>query len=435
VAGKGTGRGWQEFRGRRVVSGGGENPGFPPKRAEATLRIHGCVLSLSGNRKKYCLNSAGGVALLGSTGSIGTSCLDVVRHLGGRLRITGLAAWQNRERLEAQAAEFQPDWVVLGSAGAELPAVGAGQRCYRGFDVLDELIRQPETGTVVCAVVGAAGLPAAWAAVDAGKRVALANKESLVVAGGLLMQRAAETGAQVIPVDSEHSAIFQCLQSGRRAEVRRVILTASGGPFRGWSREQMSVVTPEMALRHPTWRMGPKITVDSATMMNKALEIIEARWLFGLSREQLAVCVHPQSLVHSLVEYEDGSVIAQMSPPDMRLPIQYALTYPERVAGPTQRTDWSIPQTLQLLPPDFEAFPALRLGFEVAEQGGTCGAVLNAANEVAVERFLQGKLDFLCITKLVQDILGSHNYDSVPTLQRLTAVDNWAREEARRWKS
>lgn len=197
----------------------------------------------------------------------------------------------------------------------------------------------------------------------------------------------------------------------------------------------MSVVTPEMALRHPTWRMGPKITVDSATMMNKALEIIEARWLFGLSREQLAVCVHPQSLVHSLVEYEDGSVIAQMSPPDMRLPIQYALTYPERVAGPTQRTDWSIPQTLQLLPPDFEAFPALRLGFEVAEQGGTCGAVLNAANEVAVERFLQGKLDFLCITKLVQDILGSHNYDSVPTLQRLTAVDNWAREEARRWKS
>jgi 1-deoxy-D-xylulose-5-phosphate reductoisomerase len=375
------------------------------------------------------------VALLGSTGSIGTSCLDVIRHLGGRLRVTGLAAWQNRELLSEQASEFRPEWVVLGSDQVALPAVSSGIRSYRGFAALDELIRRPETGTVVCAMVGAAGLPAAWAAVDAGKRVALANKESLVVAGGLLMQRASETGAQVIPVDSEHSAIFQCLQSGRRAEVRRVILTASGGPFRGWSREQMSGVTPAMALQHPTWRMGPKITVDSATMMNKALEIIEARWLFGLTREQLAVCVHPQSLVHSLVEYEDGSVIAQMSPPDMRLPIQYALTYPERVSGPTKRTDWSIPQTLQLLPPDFEAFPALRLGFEVAASGGTCGAVLNAANEVAVERFLQGKLDFLCITRLVQDILGHHNYDSVPTLQQLTAVDNWAREEARRWKS
>ena len=340
--------------------------------------------------------------MLGSTGSIGTSCLDVIRHLGGRLRVTGLAAWQNRELLSEQASEFRPEWVVLGSDEVALPVVSSGIRCYRGFAALDDLIRHPETGTVVCAMVGAAGLPAAWAAVDAGKRVALANKESLVVAGGLLMQRASETGAQVIPVDSEHSAIFQCLQSGRRGEVRRVILTASGGPFRGWSREQMSGVTPAMALQHPTWRMGPKITVDSATMMNKALEIIEARWLFGLTREQLAVCVHPQSLVHSLVEYEDGSVIAQMSPPDMRLPIQYALTYPERVSGPTKRTDWSIPQTLQLLPPDFEAFPALRLGFEVAASGGTCGAVLNAANEVAVERFLQGKLDFLCITRLVQ---------------------------------
>jgi len=219
------------------------------------------------------------VALLGSTGSIGTSCLDVIRHLGGRLRVTGLAAWQNRELLSEQASEFRPEWVVLGSDQVALPAVSSGIRSYRGFAALDELIRHPETGTVVCAMVGAAGLPAAWAAVDAGKRVALANKESLVVAGGLLMQRASETGAQVIPVDSEHSAIFQCLQSGRRAEVRRVILTASGGPFRGWSREQMSGVTPAMALQHPTWRMGPKITVDSATMMNKALEIIEARWL------------------------------------------------------------------------------------------------------------------------------------------------------------
>ncbi len=392
------------------------------------------------NQEEHCLNSACGVALLGSTGSIGTNCLDVIRQLGGRLRVTGLAAWQSRERLLAQVSEFQPGWAVLGNRQVVLPEAGLGVQSgsvswYAGFEVLDELIRRPETGTVVCAMVGAAGLPAAWAAVDSGKRVALANKESLVVAGSLLMQRAGETGALVIPVDSEHSAIFQCLQSGRRSEVRRVVLTASGGPFRGWSREQMRAVTPEMALRHPTWSMGPKITIDSATMMNKALEIIEARWLFGLTREQLAVCVHPQSLVHSLVEYEDGSVIAQISPPDMRLPIQYALTYPDRISGPTKRTDWSTAQTLQLLPPDFEAFPALRLGFEVAEKGGTCGAVLNAANEVAVERFLQGKLDFLSITQLVEDILFSHNYDPGPTLPQLAAVDSWAREEARRWKS
>jgi 1-deoxy-D-xylulose-5-phosphate reductoisomerase len=284
-------------------------------------------------------------------------------------------------------------------------------------------------------MVGAAGLPATWAAVDAGKRIALANKESLVVAGSLIMRRAVETGAAVIPVDSEHSAIYQCLQSGRRADVRRVILTASGGPFRGFSKEQLRDVTPEMALKHPTWNMGPKISVDSATMMNKALEIIEARWLFGLAPEEISVVIHPQSYVHSLVEFRDGSVISQMSPPDMRLPIQYALMFPMRPDGPARKPDWTKPQTLELLPPDLDAFPALRLGFEAVQRGGTCGAVLNAANEVAVARFLNRELPFFRITQVVEDVLNHHQFDAQPTMEQLLQIDGWAREEAARWKT
>jgi 1-deoxy-D-xylulose-5-phosphate reductoisomerase len=284
-------------------------------------------------------------------------------------------------------------------------------------------------------MVGAAGLPATWAAVDAGKRIALANKESLVVAGSLIMRRAIETGAAVIPVDSEHSAIYQCLQSGRRADVRRVILTASGGPFRGFSKEQLRDVTPEMALKHPTWNMGPKISVDSATMMNKALEIIEARWLFGLAPEEISVVIHPQSYVHSLVEFRDGSVISQMSPPDMRLPIQYALMFPMRPDGPARKPDWTKPQTLELLPPDLDAFPALRLGFEAVQRGGTCGAVLNAANEVAVARFLNRELPFFRITQVVEDVLNHHQFDAQPTMEQLLQIDGWAREEAARWKT
>ena len=282
-------------------------------------------------------------------------------------------------------------------------------------------------------MVGAAGLPAAWAAVDAGKRVAIANKESLVIAGPLLMRRAAETGATILPVDSEHSAIFQCLQAGHGRDVARVILTASGGPFRGWTREQLASVTPEMAMRHPTWQMGPKISVDSATMMNKALEIIEARWLFGLQPDQLQVVIHPQSLIHSLVEYRDGSVMSQMSPPDMRLPIQYALLFPDRPESPARRWDWTQAQTLELLPPDLDAFPALRLGFEAARNGGTCGAVLNAANEVAVERFLSGKLSFAAIAQLVEEVLHHHHFEAQPSLEQLLLADARAREEALRW--
>lgn len=392
------------------------------------------------------MSSVQSIAVLGATGSIGTNCLDVIRQHSGRLRAAGLTAWRSGDKLRQQVGEFQPDWAVLGNhhaadgtvsaAALSSSGTGAGRtRWYDDLEVVPRLVRQPEIHTVLTAVVGAAGLPATWAAVDAGKRVAIANKETLVVAGPLIMARAAETGACLLPVDSEHSAIFQCLQAGQRADLQRVVLTASGGPFRGWTAQQLRDVTPEMALQHPTWKMGPKITVDSATMMNKALEIIEARWLFGLSAEQIAVVVHPQSVVHSFVEYCDGSVISQMSPPDMRLAIQYALTYPERLPACGRCTDWNLPQRLDLYPPDLDAFPALRLGFEVARQGGTCGAVLNAANEVAVSRFLQGELRFDQITQVVEEVLRHHQYDAQPALQQLLALDDWARKEAVRWNT
>jgi len=399
------------------------------------------VITVSFVRKYLPLSRFSTIAVLGSTGSIGTRCLDVVRQHSDRLRIVGMAAHRSVERLCRQVTEFRPAWAVLGCSSAEVPAPSAagsglnGTAWHRGLESLEGLIRAPEITTIVCAMVGAAGLPATWAAVDSGKRVALANKESLVIAGPLIMKRAAETGAQVIPVDSEHSAIFQCLQSGRRDHVERLVLTASGGPFRGQTRSQLKDVTPELALRHPTWQMGPKITIDSATMMNKALEIIEARWLFGLPAERLSVVIHPQSVIHSLVEFHDGSVVAQMSPPDMRLPIQYALLYPDRLPSPSRRTDWGRPQSLELLPPDYETFPALQLGFEAASSGGTCGAVLNAANEVAVERFLAGSLAFTMITDCVRDILHHHQFDALPTLPQLLAADRRAREEALRWKS
>ena len=388
------------------------------------------------------------IAVLGSTGSIGTSCLEVVRAHPHRLRVTGISAFRSHEKLSEQAAEFRTSWAVLGDPDSSHSVSGRVQknpetaaategpdtRWYRGMDILPDLLRRAEINTVVSAVVGSAGLPATWAAVDSGKRVALANKESLVMAGSALMRRAAETGAMIIPVDSEHSAIFQCLQAGRREEVRRIILTASGGPFRGWTSEQLQAVTPEQAVRHPTWQMGRKISVDSATMMNKALEIVEARWLFGLPASQISVVIHPQSYVHSLVEYRDGSVISQMSPPDMRLPIQYALLFPERHCGVNSGPDWRQPLCLELLPPDFEAFPALRLGFEVAESGGTAGAVMNGANEVAVARFLNRELRFDQITKVVQDVVRNHRFDEFPSMEQLMNIDAWARKEAFLWK-
>ena len=298
---------------------------------------------------------------------------------------------------------------------------------------IERIAAAPEVDVVVSAIVGAAGLRGTWVALEHGKTVAIANKETLVVAGPLVMELAKRTNAALLPVDSEHSAIFQALQAGRANEVRRVVLTSSGGPFRGRTFSQLEAVTPKEALAHPTWSMGPKISIDSATMMNKALEVIEAKWLFGLRDDQIDVVVHPQSVVHSFVEFVDGSVIAQLSPPDMRLPIQYALTYPERCESVAMKLDWRRAFDWHFEPPDLDAFPALRLGFEVAARGGTCGAVLNAANEAAVERFLAGSLGFCDIPRACRAVLDQHDFDPTPSLDDLLRLDRWARQEVTRW--
>lgn len=377
--------------------------------------------------------------VLGSTGSIGVSCLDVIAHLPERLTVVGLSAHTNWSTLFAQAARFQPRWVVLTDpqalAQADRSLLPAGTQLDSGTEGLVRMVTDPEVDIVVAAIVGAAGLASTWAALEAGKTVAVANKETLVIAGPLVMELAAQRGARLLPVDSEHSAIFQALQAGQPHEVARVVLTASGGPFRGWRRADLAEVTAAQALQHPTWRMGPKITVDSATLMNKALEVIEARWLFGLTPEQIEVVIHPESIIHSFVEFRDGSVLAQLAPPDMRLPIQYALTWPERLPGPARRLCWRELGAWHFETPDWETFPALELGYEVARRGGTCGAVLNAANEVAVSRFLAGELRFLDIPRVCREVLLNHAYSPRPTLAELYALDRWARQEVSRWKA
>jgi 1-deoxy-D-xylulose-5-phosphate reductoisomerase len=372
------------------------------------------------------------VVILGSTGSIGQAALDVVAALGDRVRVVGLAAWQSWERLAAQARRFDVPSVALADEThtRELQAAcPAGTRVLSGPDGLVELVRTTDADHVLAAIVGAAGLPATLAAVERGLTVGLANKESLVVAGSLLMPLAARTGSTLIPVDSEHSAIFQALHCGSPAEVRRLYLTASGGPFRTWSAERIAAATLADALNHPTWSMGPKITIDSATMMNKALEIIEARHLFGVAPEQIEVLIHPESIMHSMVEYCDGSTIAQLGVPDMRTPIQYALTYPERVPGRAAPLDWRQARRLTFEPPDEERFPALRLGMQAARAGGSSGAVLNAANEAAVARFRAGALRFVDIVAVTADVLHRHSCIAAPTLTELLAADAWARQE------
>jgi 1-deoxy-D-xylulose-5-phosphate reductoisomerase len=378
------------------------------------------------------------VVVLGATGSIGASTLDVIAHLPDRLSATGLSAHGNTDLLLDQIARHGPRWVTLTDAASALAIdrtrLGRTE-LLTGEDGIRRMVTDPETDIVVSAIVGVAGLTGTWAALEAGKRVALANKETLVVAGPMVMDLARARGAELLPVDSEHSAVFQALAGSRPREVRRIVLTASGGPFRGRCRADLENVTPDDALRHPTWRMGPKITVDSATLMNKALEVIEARWLFDLAPEQIDVVVHPESIIHSFVEFVDGSVLAQMSPPDMRLPIQYALTYPDRVSGPTTRLDWRELSELHFEPVDHETFPALQLGYEVARRGGTCGAVLNAANEAAVSRFLTGELPFLDISRACRAVLHHHDFSASPTLEELGVADRWARNEVNRWIS
>ncbi|MFO0917551.1 MAG: 1-deoxy-D-xylulose-5-phosphate reductoisomerase [Planctomycetaceae bacterium] len=379
------------------------------------------------------------IAVFGATGSIGTSGLDVIAAHADRLSAVALTTHSRWEELAVQAQQHQPRWAVIADATlqerVDRQRFPAQTELLFGSEGIERLAGRPEIDTVLCGIVGAAGLRGAWAAVESGKRVALANKETLVVAGSLMMPLAAKTGATMIPVDSEHSAIFQALQAGRGQEVRRIILTASGGPFRGYKREQLENVTVAQALAHPTWQMGPKITIDSATMMNKALEIIEARWLFGVEADQISVVVHPQSIIHSLVEFTDGSVIAHLSPPDMRLPIQYAFSYPERWSGISPKLDWQAVTSLEMSPPDLEAFPALKLGYEVARRGGTAGAVLNAANESAVKRFLSGTLKFSDIPRSCGEVLSNHDYQAHPSLSELLRLDQWAREEIEQWRA
>lgn len=419
------------------------------------------------------------VAILGSSGSIGRSALEVVAESEGRLQAVLLAVHRRTDILVAQIRQMTmrsvanriqaiesagvceppllPRWVVVTDENADrtpLEELPAGIEVRFGHDALCELVRSPEIDTVLSAIVGSAGLVSTWSALEAGKTVALANKESLVMGGSLITELAHQNGGRLIPVDSEHSAVMQAIQSwkmqNRRGEedgiadgvpsmpsevVDRIILTASGGPFRTWSLEELAKVTVDDALAHPTWEMGRKITIDSATLMNKALEIIEARWFFEMPVGKIGVMVHPQSIVHSMVEFVDGSTIAQLSPPDMRLPIQLALNYPNRFEGPAQRMDWKKAFTLEFLPPDLERFPALALGLEVAEVAGTAGAVVNAANEAAVAAFLDGRLPFQNIVRICRSVLEHHHYEQRPSLARLLELDEWARKETELWIS
>ena len=382
-------------------------------------------------------NSVTNVAVLGSTGSIGRNTLEVIAASGGRLRAVALSAHRNAVLLESQARRVLPRHIVLTDSNtladhdwADLPQSIA---LLSGLDGISKVVSDPEVDIVVSAIVGSAGLHGTWAALEASKTVALANKESLVVAGPLVMRLAQERSAQILPVDSEHSAVFQAMRAGRREEVRRVILTASGGPFRTYTNEQLAQVSVGEALAHPTWDMGTKVTIDSATLMNKALEIVEARWLFDLRSDQIEVVIHPQSIVHSMVEFVDGSVVAQLSPPDMKLPIQYALNWPLRCEGIASKLDWRQSMELRFESPDMERFGALKLGLEVARRGGTAGAVLNGANEAAVSAFLEGRLGFHEIVPVCQDVLQNHEFDPNPTLAQVLELDQWARQEVTRW--
>lgn len=374
------------------------------------------------------------VVLLGSTGSIGASTLKVVADLPDRLRLVGLAAGRNAGELLKQIRSFQPEAACLSdpAAAAELArAVEGTPQVFAGAEGLVRLATWPSADIVLVAIVGTAGLAPALAAIRAGKDLAVASKEILVLAGEIVMAEARRHGVRVLPVDSEHSAIFQCLD-GRPAEsVRRLWLTASGGPFRQTPQAEFDAITVERALAHPSWVMGPKITIDSATLFNKGLEMIEARWLFEVEMARVGVLVHPQSVIHSMVEFVDGSWLAQLSSPDMCLPIQCALTYPERVPSQRVQTDFTRIGQLTFEAPDEERFPALRLARRAGQVGGTLPAVLNAANEVAVEAFCQRRLRFPDIPATVARVMDRHAVVEHPTLEQLLEADAWARTAAR----
>jgi 1-deoxy-D-xylulose-5-phosphate reductoisomerase len=363
------------------------------------------------------------LTILGATGSIGISTLQVAEHLG--IPIYALTAHSKVEQLAAQAKACRAAVAVVAdpSCYAELKRLlsGSGIRALAGPAALNEVAQDPGTGAIVTAIVGAAGLEATMAGVQAGKRVCIANKEPMVMAGDLIIAAAAESGSPILPIDSEHNAIFQCLEGHHQSEVSEILLTGSGGPFR--TIRDLSAVTREQALKHPTWSMGPKITIDSATLMNKSLEIIEARWLFGIEPERIRVLIHPQSVVHSMVSFRDGSVLAQLGRPDMRVPIQYALTWPEHVPGPVKAPDFAQLAALTFETPDSERFPSLRMAYAAARMGGVAPTVMNAANEMAVAAFLAGRSTFLDIFRTVEHALSQVVAGGQTTLGDIIAAD------------
>jgi len=374
------------------------------------------------------------VVLLGSTGSIGTSTIKVAEDLPGKIRLVGLAAGNNVELLLEQTRKHRPEAIAISDpANAEKlsAALGADSQVYSGEEGLIKLATLPGADIVLIAIVGTAGLRPALAAIRAGKDIAVASKEILVMAGEIVMREAREHGVRVLAVDSEHSAIFQCLDGKCGSSVRALWLTASGGPFRATPKEEFPAITVERALKHPSWVMGRKITLDSATLFNKGLEMIEARWLFDIEMGRVNVVVHPQSIVHSMVEFVDGSIIAQISTPDMCLPIQYALTYPDRVSSNRVQTNLAKLGKLTFEEPDPDRFPALALARQAGVIGGTLPAVLNAANEVAVESFIARRINFPQISELVGRVMSRHAVVNHPDLAEILEADRWARDEAR----
>jgi 1-deoxy-D-xylulose-5-phosphate reductoisomerase len=379
------------------------------------------------------------LSLLGSTGSIGTSTLKVTSSFPNQFRVAGLSGGKNIPQLASQIEAVRPEIASSGDEriSAELQSVlrqrgypMARTRFVHGVEGNIEVSCHPSSTMVLSAISGAAGLLPTYRALELGKEIALANKETLVMAGELMMRKSREKEIEILPVDSEHNAIHQCLRGGGRDELKRLILTASGGPFRDTPKEQFSSITPEQALNHPTWRMGKKITIDSATLMNKGLEVIEASWLFEAAPEEIDVVVHPQSIVHSMVEFVDGSIVAQMGLTDMRIPIQYALTYPERWTSPLPSLDIRQMARLEFSEPDADKFPCLRLAYKALRAGGTAPAVLNAANEVAVDAFLSGGIAFHEISKVIESVMDSHTTNGTADLQAVLLADAWAREEA-----
>jgi len=373
------------------------------------------------------------IAILGSTGSIGKNALRVIDSLGSEYEIVALSAHSSVELLAEQARRYKPEFVAITNSDYSerlIELIGdLDIEILAGPGGLIKIAELQQVDIVLTAVVGAAGLHAVLAAAGEGKRLAIANKEPLVIAGELLKNETKKNGSVIIPVDSEHSAVFQAMQSGSKEQVNKIILTASGGPFRQADSEDLRNVTLEQALAHPVWDMGPKITIDSATMMNKAFEIIEAHWLFELPVEKIEVLIHPESIIHSIVEFVDGSMIAQLGEPDMCLPIQYALTYPERVAGIAKTLRLEEIGTLNFEKPNLQTFRALTLGYEVARTGGTAPVVFNAANEAAVEEFLAGRIKFVNIVEIIENCLNRHNVKQTSCLEDVLEADTWARRE------